>query len=306
MQTNSNMKVIKYRKIFFIISSILVVGALVSIFTFGLRPGVEFAGGTIVEVSFNEEAYVEKGTLEAELAEVLPDRSISVQETGETGYLVRSEFLSEEDQNAVIGLFSDEGETVERISAIGPSIGSELKTRASIAIVVVVLIIILFIAYAFRKVSEPVSSWRYGFVAIAALIHDTLIPTGAFAILGAYLGYEVDVLFVMALLAILGYSVNDTIVVFDRIRENLALNAEKNKKEDFKEVVGRSLEQTYSRSLNTSLTTILVLLALYFFGATSTEHFALTLLIGAIAGTYSSIFLASPLLVWIEERQRKG
>jgi len=180
----------------------------------------------------------------------------------------------------------------KRFNTIGPAIGEELKQKAYIAMGIVVLAIILFIAFAFRKVSEPVSSWKYGFVAILALMHDIIIPTGVFALLGLFTGAEVDILFVTALLAILGFSVNDTIVVFDRIRENLMLNKERNKNENFAETVGHSLEQTFARSINTSLTTLLVLLTLLFVGGESTKYFALTLVIGVIAGTYSSIFLA--------------
>jgi len=169
---------------------------------------------------------------------------------------------------------------------------------------IVVVAIILFIALAFRKVSEPVSSWKYGVIAIIALLHDIIVPVGLFALLGVVVSAEIDVLFVMALLAILGYSVNDTIVVFDRVRENLRTNSELNKKEDFELTVGKSLNQTYTRSINTSLTTLFVLLTLFFLGAPVTQNFALVLLTGVIAGTYSSIFLATPLLV-VAERFRK-
>jgi preprotein translocase subunit SecF len=166
--------------------------------------------------------------------------------------------------------------------------------------------IILFIAFAFRGVSKPVASWKYGVVAIITLLHDILVPTGLFAILGHVVGAEVDSLFIVALLTILGVSINDTIVVFDRIRENLSRNHERGKKEEFAEVVGRSIWQTLARSINTSLTVVIVLVALYVWGPASTQTFALTLIVGMIAGTYSSIFLASPLLVAWEKLQRKG
>jgi len=153
----------------------------------------------------------------------------------------------------------------------------------------------------FRKVSQPVSSWKYGLVAIIALAHDIIIPAGIFAFLGSrFIEFQIDVLFVMALLAILGFSVNDTIVVFDRIRENLRMNREYRERREFDETVGDSLKQTYSRSLNTSITTLIVLVALYLIGGASTQQFALVLAIGVVAGTYSSIFLASPLLVSLE------
>ena len=171
-----------------------------------------------------------------------------------------------------------------------------------IALILVSLGIILFIAYAFRKVSKPVSSWRYGFIAIVTLLHDVLISVGLFTLLSHYYGAEVDTLFVVAVLTILGLSVSDTIVMFDRIRENLNNHISTN----FHETIGKSIEQVYPRSINTSLTVILVLLALVFFGPEATKYFALMLTAGMFFGTYSSIFLASPLLVWVEEMQIKN
>jgi preprotein translocase subunit SecF len=168
-----------------------------------------------------------------------------------------------------------------------------------------VLAIIFFIAFTFRHVSKPVSSWKYGSIAIVALLHDIALPVGLFAILGKFFGAEVDILFVMALLAILGYSVNDTIVVFDRVRENLRQNKDANIREKFEETVGRSLNQTFTRSINTSVTTGLVLISLFLIGGETTKWFALTLLSGVMAGTYSSIFLATPLLVWVSGHQKE-
>ena len=167
------------------------------------------------------------------------------------------------------------------------------------------LCILLFIAFAFRKVSQPVSSWVYGLIALVTLLHDVIVPVGFFAALGHFFGAEVDTLFVTAILTILGFSIHDTIVVFDRVRENLAINKERNRKEPFEDTAGRALNQTFVRSVNTSLTVLLTLLILYFLGPASTEIFALTLLVGIIAGTYSSIFLATPLLVWVEKRRSK-
>jgi preprotein translocase subunit SecF len=184
-------------------------------------------------------------------------------------------------------------------NSIGPSIGAELRRKAIVSLSAVILAIILFIAYAFRKVSKPVSSWKYGIIAIVTLLHDVAIPVGFFTLLSHYSHVEVDTLFVVAVLTILGLSVSDTIVVFDRVRENI-----KNRLSDnFPETVGKSLEQVYTRSINTSLTVILVLLALVFFGPASTKYFAMMLAAGMFFGTYSSIFLASPLLVWVQEWQ---
>ena len=227
---------------------------------------------------------------------------ITVQPTGDRGYILRTKDLSEENRRGLIELLETQATsmeltmTEERFNSVGPTIGEELKSKAWIAIVTVILAIIVFIAYVFRGVSEPVSSWRYGFIAIVALVHDIIIPAGVVSLLGL----EIDSLFVIALLAILGLSVNDTIVVFDRIRENIQNRISK----DFSETVGKSLEQTFTRSINTSITTLFVVLALFFIGPETTKDFALVLAIGLIAGTYSSIFLASPLLVEVEKRQK--
>ena len=195
--------------------------------------------------------------------------------------------------------------SVAQLTEVGPTIGTELRNKALIALGLVLLCILLFIAFAFRKVSQPVSSWRYGLIALITLCFDMIVPVGFFAFLGYWVGTQVDALFVTAVLTILGYSVHDTIVVFDRTRENLQINHDRNRKEDFAETAGRALGQTLVRSTNTSLTTALVLLVLCVLGPESTRYFALTLLVGIIAGTYSSIFLATPLLVAVE-RWRGG
>jgi len=301
------MFVINHRKIFFILSGLLVAGAIAVIAVWGLRFGIDFTGGALMEITYTSErpalSLVEESMSGVDVG------STVFQETGEKGLIVRIQNLDEEGRLDVLDALSLGGGapfTEDRFASIGPVIGNELKQKAWIALVVVVVAIILFIALVFRKVSEPVSSWKYGLVAVLALAHDVIIPTGIFAILGHFfINYQVDVLFVTALLVILGYSVNDTIVVFDRVRENLKRDKEGNNHEAFPEIVGRSLRQTIGRSVNTALTTLLVLVALFFLGGSTTEHFALTLIIGIVAGTYSSIFLASPLLVVMAGKQVK-
>lgn len=188
-----------------------------------------------------------------------------------------------------------------KFESIGPVIGRELRQKTTYAIVVVAVSIILYIAWAFRKVSKPVQSWKYGLGAVIALCHDLLIVTGIFSILGRFLGYEIDILFVTALLTILGYSVNDTIVVYDRTRENLF----RYQGFDFEQVVNKSVNETIVRSLNTSLTTLIVLFAIFLFGGASIRNFVLALICGIVVGTYSSIFIASPLLVVWEKLRRR-
>ncbi len=185
---------------------------------------------------------------------------------------------------------------------MGPILGEEALRKALVSIALVLIGIVLFITLAFRKVSEPVSSWKYGFTAIVALAHDIIIPTGVFSILGHFAGYEVDTLFVTALLVVLGFSVHDTIVVFDRVRENLKHAPAKM---PFMDIVGQSVSQTFTRSINTSLTTLIALVVLYILGGPTISHFVLALIVGIAAGTYSSIFIGSPLLVTLERVQAK-
>jgi preprotein translocase subunit SecF len=295
------MFVVTYRKIFFALSGLFVALSLGALALFGLNLGIEFTGGSQTEVTYvgiRPDAL----SVEAELNN-LALGSYSLRAGGPNVYILRTRDLSDAEQTAVIEALSlkDSAElTVDRLSSIGPTLGRELQFKALIAITTVIVAIVLYIAYTFRHVSRPVASWKYGVIAILALVHNIIIPLGLFAVLGKFFGSEVDVLFVVALLTILGSSVNDTIVVFDRVRENLKENLRLNRKEDFELTVGKSLEQTYVRSLNISIAIVLVLLALFFLGAHTTQDFSLALLVGIIAGTYSSIFLATPLLVTVE------
>ncbi len=288
------MFVVTYRKVFYTLSGLLVLGSFFSIYIWGLNPGIDFKGGSIIEVDY-EANRPSQTTLTTSLISLKLDASI--RPTGDTGYIIRMKDINQDEKvslTSVLGTFGSS--TIKRFDSIGPLIGSEALRKSLVSIVFVILAIVFFIAFAFRKVSEPVSSWKYGVVAIVALIHDVIVPTGAFAILGHFAGYEIDTLFVTALLVVLGFSVHDTIVVFDRVRENLA---HASAKKSFDQIVGESISQTFTRSINTSLTTLLALIVLYFVGGESTQHFSLALIIGIIAGTYSSIFIGSPLLVTI-------
>ena len=301
------MNIINNRKIFYAATGIIIAVALISLFVFGLNFGIDFKGGTIFDVEYNQ-ARPEVTQVDNTLKN-LEILGSTIRPTGDKGYIIRTPHLDTAKRDQFIGALSNGGATpfeVKRENSIGPSLGTELKSKAIVSIIFVILAIVLFIAFAFRKVSKPVSSWKYGLITIVALLHDVIVPTGAFAILGKFAGAEVDSLFVTALLVILGFSVHDTIVVFDRVRENLRLSEEYNRKEPFEGIVGKSVSQTIARSINTSLTTALTLLALYLFGPESTKFFSLALLIGIIAGTYSSIFLASPLLVTVEKLQNKN
>jgi len=296
------MFVIQFRNLFVSLSLVLVLASALAVVVFGLKPSIDFTGGTLIEVSQGEATQSEI----AGVVNTVANGGASVRPTND-GFIVRTPELSPETLSHMETAIRDlgKGADVLRASTVGPTLGDELFRKALIALALVSLGIIIFIAIAFWRVSKPVSSWVYGLVTLGTLAHDVLIPAGVFALLGYFAGVEVDALFVVALLTVLGYSVNDTIVVMDRIRENLRLNQEAEKHEDFERTVGKSLTQTYARSINTSLTTIVVLLALFFLGGAQTEDFALALLIGVMAGAYSSIFFASPLLVMIERIGKK-
>ena len=302
------MWVVNYRKIFYTISGIIVLASVASFVVFGFKPGIDFTGGTLIEVSYSQRP--EQTTLTQALTAI--DPTVSVRASGSTEYIVRMKPISQTEKVGVMAILAPQASstdatstattttqaTVKTFDSIGPVLGAEALRKSMVSIVLVLLGIVLFITFAFRKVSEPVSSWKYGLIAIVGLIHNVLIPAGVFSILGHYLGYEVDTLFVTALLVILGFSVHDTIVVFDRVRENLKHTGTH---KPFAEVVGHSISQTFTRSINTSLTTLIALVVLYIFGGSSTEHFSLALIIGIAVGTYCSIFICSPLLVTIEK-----
>ncbi|MBI5457108.1 protein translocase subunit SecF [Candidatus Kaiserbacteria bacterium] len=295
------MIIVRHRIIFFALTGIITLLALASLAFYGLRLGTDFTGGTLVQISYDG-ARPDPVALTSTLNDA-GFKGYSLRETGTNGYILRTQSLSDGQRGELAAVFSYQGGAahVDQLTEVGPTIGLELRNKAFIALGLVLLCILLFIAFAFRKVSEPVSSWVYGLIALVTLIHDVIVPVGFYAALGHFFGAQVDTLFVTAILTVLGFSIHDTIVVFDRTRENLRINHDRNRKEPFEEVAGRSLNQTFVRSINTSLTVLITLLILFFIGPASTKDFALTLLVGIIAGTYSSIFLATPLLVTVEQ-----
>ncbi len=294
------MFVIKYKKIFVSISLLLVLLSLGSLFVYKLPIGIDFKGGALTEVTYTDarpdiEIINQSFTSHQGLGTVL------VQPEGDKNLMIRTKNLTESERQELVSVLSQTGSvTINNYTSIGPSVGKELTSKMIMAIIVVSIIIILFISYAFRGVSYPVKSWKYGVIAVMTLLHDIIIPVGIFAILSRVYHAEVDTLFVVALLTVIGLSLSDTIVVFDRIRENI-----KHKKfATFPETVGQSLNQVYTRSINTSVTVIIVLVALSIFGPETIKVFALMMTAGMICGTYSSIFLASPMLVYAQELQK--
>jgi len=299
------LRIIQNRYIYFIISGILIITAVVFLSLWGLKLGIDFTGGTLVELNFVERP--DSHEVQSLLTEAdLGLEEVQIQPAGTNELIIRTKVLNETEHQQLLVVLREayDGETIveNRFESIGPVIGEELKNKAVTAIIIVLITIILYVAYTFRKVSKPVASWKYGIAAIIALIHDVLMVVGVFSVLGHFYNVEVGILFVTALLTVLGYSVNDTIVVFDRVRENLIYRP----KETFVETINHSVNETILRSINTSVTTLLVLLAVYLFGGVTIKDFILALMIGALAGTYSSIFIASPLLVeWHRFKRKK-
>src|SRR3989338_4386804 len=299
------MNIIGRKYIFLTFSGLLVLASFVSLGIWGLHFGIDFTGGSLIEISY--QASRPPVELVREQFTRAGVDSATIQFSGEQNVIARFRDVDESTHQKLVQVLGSLGAMQEkRFDTIGPTIGAQFQRRALLALALALAGIVLYLTWAFRQVSRPLASWKYGTVAVAvALFHDIVIPVGVFSVLGHYFGAEVDTLFITALLTVLGFSVHDTIVVFDRTRENLRKNAEQNRKEDFELTVGKSLEQTYVRSINTSLTVVVVLLTLFFLGGPSTEDFTLALLIGIIAGTYSSLCLASPLLVaW--ERMRSA
>ena len=288
------MFVIRYKKIFLSVSALLILAGIVSISVFGFRPGTDFTGGVLWRLSF-EEPVVKDEVVSVLVNAGAVDVSAFEDLSKEGLLLIKMKELSEDQKPAFEALLEDSVGPFEelRFEFIGPTVGEELRSRAIWAVILVLIAVSLYIAFAFRKVSYPISSWKYGIVTLITLFHDVIIPAGILAFLGHLNGIELDSNFVVAILFIMGFSVHDTIVVFDRIRENIG---HMKKGDIFEEKVGESISQTLVRSINTSLTLVVVLLALLFFGAVSLNFFVLIVLIGTLVGTYSSICVASPLL----------
>ncbi len=297
------MFVIKFKKFFIALSALFVIAAGIAIAVFGLNMGIDFKGGSLLSVRYDTRPEI------TEIQNVLVQNGFKdaiVQPVNQTDVSIKTRTLTEAERAQELAVLSFAGAKAEQLSftTIGPTVGSELARKAIFSIIFVLIAIICFVAYAFRKVSRPVSSWKFGFAVIIALFHDIVIPVGAMAIFGHYMGAEVDTLFVVALLTTLGLSVSDTIVVFDRIREHLQHN-KADTSEKFEKLVGDSLSETFARSINTSLVVLIMVITLAVLGPASTKLFATMLAIGMFFGVYSSIFLASPLLVLMEKFQSK-
>jgi preprotein translocase subunit SecF len=293
------MDIIGKKYFYFALSLLVVVPGLISLILFGINLSIDFTGGSRITLSFSKK--IDESTKE-KIKNILASQKIHATtiETSDRLAFVRTSPIDQDQNSKFITSLAREFKGVKQteFETIGPTIGKETTENAIKAVVFASILIVLYIAWSFRKVPKPASSFRFGVCAISALIHDILVVVGVFSILGHFFSVEVDSLFVTALLTVIGFSVHDTIVVFDRIRENLRRLSGIS----FEKVVNESILQTLGRSLNTSLTVVLVLVALLLFGGESIRWFVVALLIGIISGTYSSIFNASPLLVvWHEK-----
>lgn len=296
-------RIIQKRNIFFILSAVLLIPGILSLIFWGLPMGIDFKGGSLIQVSFKGERPSSQNITEK--LSSLDLGHIAIQQIGEKDVTMKLKHIDNETYQKILQNLKDNFGEVEEISfeAIGPTIGKELGKKAIIAVIIVLVCIIIYISFAFRKVSTgPVPAWVFGTSAVISLMHDILMVIGIFSIISHFFHFEIDTLFVTAVLTVIGFSNHDTVVVFDRIRERLKISYAKN----FEDIVNESINQTLVRSISTSFTTLLVLLALYLFGGESIKNFILVLLIGITSGTYSSIFVASPLLVvWDNIKHRK-
>jgi preprotein translocase subunit SecF len=292
------MKIIEHQKIFFSISGLLVLASIFAIFYFGFRQGIDLVGGTNWQIRLKDTT-IKESVLKSALIEISHYPNLVAKSLPENNFLVKLPSIAEDEHQKYLQALKEKFGEIEEQSfeSIGPTIGRELKRRFSWAFLLGLLGILFYVAWAFRKVSEPIKSWKYGLIGILCLFHDISIPSGLMAFWGWQKGIEIDTNFIVALLFILGYSINDIIIVFDRVRENLLLTHAG--RFDFAEILNKSVRQTIPRSVNTSLTTLFPLLAFYFLGPISLNYFILIMILGIFLGTYTSICIASPLLfVW--------
>ncbi len=298
------MNILKYKKIYYLVSVVLIVPGLLSLLFFGLKPAIDFTGGSEIEIQIKDQ----KNNSSQKIEDLIMKQGYAVQnvvETTDGTFIIRTQPLSEKDSQKIFSSLKKSYPSVTQKSfeTVGATIGRETELNALKAVGIASVAILAYIAFVFRKVSKPVSSWKYGVCAIIALLHDVLLVLGAFSLLGLFFHVEVDSLFITALLTVMGFSVHDTIVVFDRIRENLSKHGDL----PFEKIVNNSILETINRSFNTSVTVVLVLFMLLLFGGESIRWFVVALLIGIISGTYSSIFNASPLLVsWYEFDKKRS
>ena len=290
--------IVKYRYYFFALSLLIIVPGFIAVLIWGIPLGIDFTGGSMLYIRFDSGALPASQDV-IEIYDQFGYPDTIVQTSKDMTMFIRSKDMDEASRSKIIQAMEEQFNTtivVESFETVGPVIGKEIALRAAEAVGLAALGILLYITYAFRGVKNAV---RYGVSAIIAMLHDILVVLGFEAILGHFLGWEADAIFLTALLTIIGFSVHDTIVVFDRIRENSSIS----RRLPFETIVNQSIVQTFARSINTQLTVLITLLALAIFGGITIRHFVIIMIIGVLSGTYSSIFNASPILVVWEKRE---
>lgn len=298
-----NIPFVKYRRISYVFSGLLILASVAAVVFFGLKPGIDFTGGSILELEYKQ-ARPSNREIEQKLSG-LDLGSFNIQPTGEKGAILRTKEIDEKAHQEILSRLGEGGTKVDeiRFESLGPMIGQELRQKTNLVMALALLSMVIYIALAFRKVQRPLNSWQYGIASLIALFHDVFIPLGVFAVLGKFYNVEISIPVITSILIVLGYSINNTVVVFDRIRENLLRGGL-----PFEETANNSINQTLARQINTSLATLFSVVAIYIFGGETLKYFSLTLILGITAGTYSSIFIAAPILVsWLKWREkRKG
>ena len=290
------MFIINHRGFFFWLTGLILTAAIGAILFLGLPLGMDFTGGSLMQVSYQDNRPA-LADIEKQISAV-HGGAVSVRTVGTQEISIRARTMTPEEHEAIFAAISSNALATElAYTSVGPALGSQFTNKALWAIFAVVLVIVFYIAFAFRKVSRPVPSWGYGLTVVAMLAIDLIVPAGFYATYAHFTGAEVDSLFIVALLALLGYCVNDVIVIFDRIREHLNKNEKEGIRESFEDTMGKSINETMTRSVNTAVTVALALLALIFLGAEATRNFALVMLVGVVAGTFSSITRSAPLLI---------
>ncbi|MEI7512833.1 MAG: protein translocase subunit SecF [Candidatus Uhrbacteria bacterium] len=294
--------VVKSRLVWYVLSGVMIGVSIFAFAAFGLKQGIEFTGGTLMAVRFEQDRPSAADASDILSKAVTDLGSITAQPAGDKDIQFRYKTVTEEQHQSLLKSLNEKYGKVEelRFDAIGPVIGEELRKKSIQGLLIVLLAILAYIAYAFRRVTAPVPSWQYGLVTVFTAFHDVIVPIGVFSLLGHFAGWEIGTPFVAAVLTIMGYSIQDTIVVLDRVRENLTRSDV-----TFSELVDLSVRQTFLRSFNTSMTTLLALTAIFIFGGSSLHEFTLALILGISVGTYSSIFIASPMLVTIDKTKRR-
>jgi preprotein translocase subunit SecF len=292
---------IKHKNIFFVITLLMVAASVAAIAVWGLKPGIEFTGGSVLEIDYQgnrpDNAAIQEKISKLEL------KDTTIYATGDNGVIIRTQDLYPEQHSNLLSALEETGTTTEKsFEAIGPTVGKELTDKMAVLVLISLAAMLVYIAVAFRNVPGPVSSWQYGIASFLILAHDVLVPLGVFAALGKFQGVQITIPIITALLTVVGYAINNVIVVYDRVRENLL----RDHKASFAEICDRAINQTLSRQINTSVATLLPVFAIYFWAGASLKYFALALILGIATGTYSSVFLAAQFLVfWQQRRPRK-